>query len=152
MSQIELKWLHKHRYLGVDSTGHSVVLSPPGDVGVKPSDLLLIGLAGCAAYDIVEILLKRRARLDGLTVRVSGEQAREAPWAYQRIHLDFEVTAAGISAEQLERAADLALNKYCSVRASLSPAIEVTSSIELCVPEPVPARVGGLGVEHSTGV
>ncbi|HBY99238.1 MAG TPA: osmotically inducible protein OsmC [Chloroflexi bacterium] len=135
MSNIELTWLHNHRYLGVDSTRHSVVISPPGDVGVKPSDLLLIGLAACTAYDVVEIIQKRRARLDRLTVRVAGEQASEAPWAYRGIHLHFEVIAADLSRVQLERAVDLALNKYCSVRASLSPDIEISFEVELQVPE-----------------
>jgi len=130
MAQIELTWIDQHRFLGVDSTGHGVVLSSPNDVGVKPSDTLLIALAACVAYDVVSILHKQRGRLARLAARVSGEQAAEAPWAYQRIHLRFEVLA-GVQRAQLDRAIDLALNKYCSVRASLSPDIAVTWEAEL---------------------
>jgi putative redox protein len=134
MAQIELTWIEKQRFLGVDSTGHSVVLSPGVDIGVKPSDTLLIALAACASVDVVEILHKQRAHLDRLTARASGEQAAEAPWAYQRIHLHFVVTASGVRPAQLDRVVDLALNKYCSVRASLAPNIQVTFEAELHAP------------------
>ena len=62
MAQINLTWVEQQRFIGVDSAGHSVVLSPPNDVGVKPSETLLIALAACAAHDVVEILQKQRAR------------------------------------------------------------------------------------------
>ncbi|HNP72448.1 MAG TPA: OsmC family protein [Kouleothrix sp.] len=130
MAQIELTWVEKQRFLGVDSAGHSVVLSPPTDVGVKPSETLLIALAACAAHDVVEILHKQRAGLKQLKVVVSGEQAADPPWPYRRIHLLFQATAAS-SLERIERAIDLSLNKYCSVRASLSPDVVVTFAAEL---------------------
>jgi putative redox protein len=135
MAQIELTWIEKQRFLGVDSTGHSVVLSPGNDVGVKPSETLLIALAACASVDVVEILHKQRAQLECLTVRATGEQAAEAPWSYQRIHLQFVVRVSGIRQAQLDRAVDLALNKYCSVRASLDPNIQITFEAELRAPE-----------------
>ena len=131
MSQIEVTWVNEHRYLAVDSTNHTVVLSPPNDIGIKPSDGLLIALAGCTAHDIVEIINKQRAHLARLVIAVEGEQASQPPWAYQRIHLRVQVTAQNLRHEQLERAVDLALNKYCSVRASLSPDIAVTFEVDL---------------------
>ncbi len=131
MSQIEVTWVNEHRYLAVDSTNHTVVLSPPNDIGIKPSDGLLIALAACAAHDIVEIIKKQRAHLARLVIAVEGEQAPQPPWAYQRIHLRVQVTAQNLRHEQLERAVDLALNKYCSVRASLSPDIALTFEVNL---------------------
>ncbi len=134
MAQIELTWIGQHRFLGVDSTGHTVVLSPGADIGVKPAETLLIALAACTAHDVVEILHKQRARLEQLLVQVTSDQAVEPPWAYERIHLGFQITAAGVQLTQLERAVDLALNKYCSVRASLAPEITVTFEVELRAP------------------
>jgi putative redox protein len=131
MAQTELTWIGEHRFLGVDDTGHTVVLSSSNDIGVKPSETLLIALAACAAHDIVTILHKQRAQLERLMTQVRGEQATAAPWAYQQIHLRFVVTASGVRPAQLERAVDLALNKYCSVRASLAPDIAVTFEVEL---------------------
>lgn len=129
MPTIELTWVEQKRFLGVDSGRHSVVLSGGDDVGVRPSENLLIALAGCAAYDVVEILQKQRLALRSLKVSATGEQAETAPWAYTAIHLRVAAAAAGLRPEQLARAADLALNKYCSVRASLHPDIAVTFDV-----------------------
>lgn len=131
MGRIQLTWVEGQRYLGVDSTNHSVVLSGGDDVGVRPSEALLLALAGCSAYDVVEIIRKQRAELRRLRVVVTGEQAPDPPWPYRRIHLRYEVVAAGSTVERVTRAADLALNTYCSVRASLSPEIDVTFEVAL---------------------
>lgn len=131
MAQIELTWIAEQRFLGVDSTGHSVVLSAPDDIGVKPAETLLIALAACAAYDVVAIIAKQRAQLESLTVSVTAEQNPAPPRAFRSIHLHFRVGARNLRQEQLQRAIDLSLNKYCSVRASLSPEIAVTFEAEL---------------------
>jgi putative redox protein len=129
VATIELTWIEQKRFLGVDSGRHSVVLSSGDDVGVRPSENLLIALAGCAAYDIVEILQKQRLALRSLKISAAGEQAAAAPWAYTAIHLRVAAAAPGLRPEQLARAADLAINKYCSVRASLHPDIAVTFDV-----------------------
>lgn len=134
MAHIDLTWIEQQRFRGEDSAGHSIILSPPDDIGVKPSETLLIALAACASHDVVEILNKQRAGLARLAVRVRAEQAPEPPWAYQRIDLHFQIQAEATTPTRLERAIDLALNKYCSVRASLSPDIVVTFSAELEAP------------------
>jgi putative redox protein len=126
MAQVELTWIERQRYLAVDSGGHSAVLSSKDDVGVRPSDTLLMALAGCSAYDVVEIIGKRRLDLTRLKVTVTAEQAEQAPWAFTRIHLRYVAAAVGLDQEQLARAIDLALNKYCAVRASLAPEVAVS--------------------------
>lgn len=133
MAKAEVTWLSDQTYIGTDSTNHSIVMSKPGEtsIGVKPSDLLLVAVAACANVDVVEIVKKRRAVLQKLTVRVTAEQAAEAPWSFQKIHLHYDVSAKGIDQDQLMRAIDLSLNKYCSVRSSLAPAVEVTFDCEL---------------------
>jgi uncharacterized OsmC-like protein len=83
---------------------------------------------------VVEIVHKQRARLEQLLIQVTGEQAAAPPWAYERIHLGFQIIAAGVQLAQLERAVDLALNTVCSVRASLAPQIAVTFAVELRTP------------------
>ena len=68
-----VKWIDGKKFIGIDSTQHSVVLSTPGEgVGVKPSDLLLIALAACTAVDVVEILEKKRATLTHLEITATG--------------------------------------------------------------------------------
>ena len=131
MTHAEVTWIDKQRFIGVDSTGHSMVMTPPSDVGIKPSDALLLALAGCASIDIVGILRKQRMILNSLSVRVTGEQASTPPWAYQHIHLLIQAKGEGLRRAQVERVVDLALNKYCSVRASLSPDVEITFDVEV---------------------
>lgn len=129
MAHIELSWIQDHTFLGVDSTGHSIVLSTPGGAGVKPSENLLIALAACSAVDTVDILKKQRAQLERLVVSVEAEQDTDPPWMFRRIHLRYHVTATGTTLEKVQRAIDLALNKYCSVRASLHPDVVVTFDV-----------------------
>lgn len=137
MAEVHLTWIEKQRFRGVDSAGHSVVLAPPNDAGVTPTEMLLVALAACAAHDVVVILQKQRAGLQRLSVAVTGEQAGKPPRAFQRIHLRFHAVAPNARASQFDRAVDLALNKYCSVRASLSAEIAVTFEAILEAP-PVP--------------
>ncbi|NTV62370.1 MAG: OsmC family protein [Oscillochloris sp.] len=126
MAQVELIWVERQRYVAIDSGGHSAVFSSKDDIGVKPSEALLMALAGCSAHDVVEIIGKRKLTLDSLKVTVSAEQNEKAPWAFTHIHLRYAAAAPGLDLDQLTRAIDLSLNKYCSVRASLSPDVQVT--------------------------
>src|SRR5262245_49427704 len=119
MAEITLDWIAGQRFLGIDSTGHTIVLSPPNDIALQPADTLLIALAACSAYDLVTIIAKRRAKLHRLAVQVTATQAEQPPRGFRTIHLRYNVGAADLTLAQLQRAIDLALNKYCTVRASL---------------------------------
>jgi len=123
---IIVKWLEEKQFVAIDSTGHSVVLSSPADgVGMKPSDLLLVALAGCSAYDVVEILRKKRQKLESLTVEVRGEQEPDPPWAFRRIHTMFRLRG-DVSEKAVQQAIELSETKYCSIVATLRPAVELT--------------------------
>lgn len=131
MAHIHLTWIEQQRFLGVDAAKHSVVLSPPSDIGVKPSETMLIALAACSAHDVVEILHKQRSGLQRLSVEVDAEQTEDPPWAFRSIRLRYRASAEKLRPEQFKRAVNLALNKYCSVRASLHPEIAVTFEVEI---------------------
>ncbi len=121
-----VKWLEEKQFVGIDSTGHSVVLSSPADgVGMKPSDLLLVSLAGCTAYDVVEILAKKRQKLVGLTIEVSGEQEPDPPWTFRRIHTIFRLRG-DLDEKAVRQAIELSETKYCSVAATVRPSAELT--------------------------
>ncbi|GAB4129898.1 MAG: OsmC family protein [Roseiflexaceae bacterium] len=123
MAHITLTWISEQRFVGTDSGGHSIVLSAPNDIGVKPAETLLLALASCSGYDLVTIIARRRVPLRRLVVEVQAEQAARPPKAFTSIHLRYLVDAPGLTQAQLDRAIDLALNHYCTVRASLNPAI-----------------------------
>jgi len=134
MSAVELTWTQKLQFVGTDSTQHAIVLSAPDEensTGVKPSDLLLLALGGCTAVDVVEILRKKRQQLTGLTVRVTGEQDAEPPWAFRRIHVVYEVRGRNLAPQAVEQAVALSEEKYCSVRATLEGQVELTREVRI---------------------
>ena len=126
MSSVQVKWLEGKQFVGVDSTAHSVVISSPADgVGVKPSDLLLLSLASCTAYDVVGILEKKRQKLLGLTVEVSGEQEPDPPWPFRHIHTIYRLRG-DLDEKAVKQAIELSESKYCSAAATLRAAAELT--------------------------
>ncbi len=128
---VVVKWLEKQQFVGIDSTGHSVVLSSSADgVGMKPSELLLVSLAGCTAYDVVEILAKKRQKLESLTIEVQGEQEPDPPWAFRRIHVVYRLRG-DLSDKAVQQAIELSDSKYCAVAATLRPAAELTWEYEI---------------------
>ncbi len=131
MNTIELHWHSDLNFIGTDQKGHSVVIDGDKIIGLSPVELLLHSLAACAATDVVEIVRKQRATLHRLSVRVDGTRRDEYPRKYIAIHLAFTMHVDNLSMAQAERAIALSLDKYCSVRASLDPAIPITTSIEL---------------------
>lgn len=93
--------------------------------GPGPVDMLLSALATCSAMDVVSILAKRRTPVSTLDIEVRGERADAVPAKLSSIALIYRIVGDGIDREQAERAIDLALNKYCSVRDSLDPSIPI---------------------------
>jgi putative redox protein len=126
MSEARVKWIEKRQFVGIDSTDHSVVISSPKDgVGVKPSDLLLIALGSCTAYDVVDILEKKRQKLTGLQVVVTGEQDEDPPWTFRKLHMQFTVRGKGLKEKAVQDAVELAEEKYCSVSATVRGVAEI---------------------------
>lgn len=131
-SQVQLKWVDKLEFVGTDSTKHSLVMSSQDEenaTGLKPSDLLLLALAGCTAVDVIMIMGKKRQMVTGLEINVRGEQDENPPWTFRHIHLEYVVRGKGLSEKGLAQAIQLSEEKYCSVKNSL--ACEVTSSYRI---------------------
>ncbi len=129
MGQVQVTWLQNLQFVGTDSTKHSVVLSgsgPDDGTGMKPSELLLVALGGCTGYDVVNILSKKRQKLTGLRIAVSGEQHSDPPWSFHTIHIHYEVTGHGLDPAAVEQAIKLSEEKYCSVSATLAHAATIT--------------------------
>lgn len=102
-----------------------------GETGPNPVDTLVNALAGCSAVDVLEILAKRRTPVEALYIDAHAERADGIPARVTSARLDFHITGAGIDRENAERAIELAITKYCSVRNSLDPAIPVEFSLTL---------------------
>jgi putative redox protein len=129
MATARVKWVEKLQFVGIDSTKHSVVMSAAGEengIGMKPSELLLVALGGCTAYDVVNILTKKRQHLTGLEIEITGEQEPDPPWTYRKVHLTYRLRGKGLSEKAVRNAIELSKNKYCSVGATVGAAAEIT--------------------------
>jgi putative redox protein len=125
-----LRWVPGGKnFVSTDSTGHSVIMSTPDEnTGMKPSELILSALAGCASVDVVEILAKKHTPLTHMEVEVSAEQDADPPWTFRKIHLLFRLKGKGLTEKNVKQAINLSEEKYCSVAASLRGVVEITSS------------------------
>jgi putative redox protein len=127
-----LQWLSGRRFVGIDSTNHSVVLSSKDEgVGVRPSDMLLIALASCTAVDVVEVLSKKRALLNSMEIITTGEQDADPPWTFRKIHLKYRFRGRGLTDKAVEQAIQLSEEKYCSVAATVRATAEITTEFEI---------------------
>lgn len=134
MAEATIKWLEGKQFVGIDSTQHSVVLAgtgADGGIGAKPSEMMLVALGSCTAYDVVGILQKKRQKLTGLEVRVSAEQEPDPPWTFTGFHVHFIAKGRGLSEKAVEDAIELSDEKYCSVSATLRKAAPITHSFEI---------------------
>lgn len=134
MPEARIKWLEKRQFVGIDSSKHSVVLSSQdaeNGVGMKPSELLLVSLGGCTAYDVINILEKKRRDLAGFEIHVTGEQEPDPPWTYRKIHLEYVFYSDDLSEKAVTQAIELSEAKYCSVSATLKGEAEITTSYRI---------------------
>ena len=137
MAETTVRWITGKQFVAIDSTHHSVVLSTlEENVGMKPSDMLLVALATCTAVDVVEILSKKRTPLSALEIITTAEQDPNPPWAFRKIHLKYIVSGAGLAEKSVEQAIFLSESKYCSVAATIRGVAEITTSFEIIAESP----------------
>ncbi|MEP6762825.1 MAG: OsmC family protein [Gemmatimonadaceae bacterium] len=113
-------WTGGHAFRGGRPNGLHIDIDGDAVKGPGPVDTLLLALASCTSYDIVEILAKRKTPAESLDIDVVGDRAPETPAKLTRIHLTYTLKGEGIDREHAERAIDLSINKYCSVKESLN--------------------------------
>jgi putative redox protein len=124
-------WAGGERFDGGRPGGPTARIDGTGETGQGPVDSVLSALAACASMDVVEILAKRRTPVRSLEIDVVGERVDGVPRRLRRIQLDFRMTGEGIERSHAERAIDLAVNKYCSVKDSLARDIQVDWRLHL---------------------
>ena len=135
--QATVKWVDGAMFVGESGSGHSVVMDGPADhggrnMGVRPMEMLLLGLGGCASFDIVSILKKARQRISGCQAELSAERAEGVPSPFTRIHIRFVVTGKELKEAQVKRAVELSAEKYCSASIMLRAAgVEIGHSYEI---------------------
>lgn len=134
---LQVTWLGEQRYVGTSASGHQLLIDNSAlKVGVSPMEALLGALATCTAYDVVEIMQKRRTPLSHYRIEVEGERADTDPKRYTRITVRHLAAGKGITEEALSKAAHLSHEKYCSVAASLNSEIVVQTALDPEHPDP----------------
>lgn len=130
-NHVRATWLGEHRFDSGRPGGPQSRIDASAREGQSPVDTLLSALATCTAVDVVDILAKRRTPVSSLDVDVVGDRFDGIPARLTSVHLTYRITGDGIEHVHAERAAALAVTKYCSVRDSLDPAMPVTWSVEI---------------------
>ena len=121
-------------------SGQSTVIdSGTGMIAPSPVEMLLVALASCTAMDVISILRKKRQQVTAYEIAIRGERRPEHPRSYTHIEIGHHFTGHDLSPEAIAHAIDLSHHRYCSVQASLDPAIEVTNRFEI-VAGGAPAR------------
>jgi putative redox protein len=122
--------MNADRFAGISSSRHAIVLDAGKEkIANSPMELVLIGLCGCTASDVVSILRKKREPFTSLEVHARAERAPEPPTVYTEIHLTYRV-GGKVSTKAVEDAVRLSEEKYCSVAAMLNKSARITYEIE----------------------
>jgi len=126
-----VKWVEEVTFIGESASGHAVVMDGPPesggrDLGIRPMEMVLLGMGGCTAFDVVMILKKARQPVTDCMVEMEAERATSEPKVFTRIHVHFVVTGNGLSDKQVARAVELSAEKYCSASIMLSKAVDIT--------------------------
>ncbi len=130
MLHARVQWTDKDRFLGEATSGHAVVVDA-GDVksGNSPMELVLMGLCGCTASDVLSILRKKREPFTSLEVRAEGDRSETVPRVYTKIRLVYRV-GGKVSHKAMEDAVHLSKEKYCSVSQMLQKTADISFEIE----------------------
>ncbi len=130
-SHTTLSFAGGRAFTGGRPGGPQITLDGTAASGPSPVDAMLMALAACTGYDILDILEKRRTPVQAMTIDVHGDRFDGVPGRVTRVVLTYDITGAGIEAVHAERAVDLAVNKYCSVRESLDPALPIETVVRV---------------------
>ena len=134
--QARVKWLDHMSFVGESGSGHSVVMDGAPEVGgrnlgVRPMEMLLLGLGGCSSFDVVLILQKSKQAVTDCEVLIEAERADKDPKVFTKIHLHFVVKGHELAPEKVERAIKLSADKYCSASLMLGKTAEITHDFEI---------------------
>ncbi|MEW6418420.1 MAG: OsmC family protein [Nitrospirota bacterium] len=136
MADAKVTYVQGLQFVGEASSGHAIVMDGNPEVGghntgLRPMELLLVGLGGCSGMDVVSILKKKKQDITGLEINVKGEKAENYPKKFTEIDLEFIVRGRYISEDAVKKAVDLSMDKYCSVKATLEGSAKISFSYKI---------------------
>jgi len=134
--QAKIKWVEDMMFMGQSGSGHAVVMDGPPDLGgknmgIRPMEMMLMGLGGCTAFDVMLILKRSRQNVIDCVAELDAERADTDPKVFTRIHIHFIVTGRSLKEKMVKRAVELSATKYCSASIMLSQSVEITHDYEI---------------------
>src|SRR5690554_246099 len=132
-----VKWVDNAMFLGESGSGHSVVMDGPEssggrNMGVRPMEMLLLGMDGCASYDVMSILQKSRQQVTDCRAELDATRADAVPAVFTDIHIKFVVSGRKLKEAQVKRAVELSADKYCSASIMLAKGgVNISHSYEI---------------------
>lgn len=132
----EVKWLGKRAFEGTPGSGHSVIMDSSPDFGgedrgIRPMEMMMLGMGGCTSIDVMNILEKSRQDVTDCVAEISAERAETEPKVFVKMHVHFKVTGRNIDPKRVERAISLSAEKYCSASIMLGKTAEITHDFEI---------------------
>jgi putative redox protein len=132
MTTANITWVEDMQFVAKGDSGHAIVMDSSEEVGghdtgARPMEVLLMGILGCTAMDVISILKKKRQPITGLKIFATGDRNAEHPKYYTKIHLEY-VASGDVDLEALDRSAQLSEDKYCSAIATVRGKAEITRS------------------------
>jgi putative redox protein len=129
-------WVENAKFLAESGSGHTVLMDGPPDsggenLGVRPMEMLLMGMGGCTAVDVIHILKKGRHDVRGCELRLEAERAASDPKVFTQINICYVVKGRGLTDAVVKRAIELSAEKYCSASIMLGKSAEITHSHEI---------------------
>jgi len=134
--QARIKWVQDATFIGESGSGHAVVMDGPPDhggrnLGVRPMEMLLLGMGGCTAFDVVHILKKSRQPVTDCVAELEAGRTDEDPKVFKTIHVHFIVTGKGLDDKRVARSVSLSAEKYCSASIMLGKTATITHDYEI---------------------
>lgn len=136
MMKARVQWLDGRAFVGESGSGHAVVMdgSPEAggrNIGVRPMEMLLLGLGGCTAFDVVMILERMREKVTALDIGVEAERATEDPKVFTQVKMIYKIRGYGLKHANVERAINLSAEKYCSASAIIGAHAKIEHVFEI---------------------
>jgi len=131
-----VKWVEDVQFVGESGTKHSLIMDGPDNLGghgtgMRPMELLLLGLGGCTSFDVVEMLKKSRQNIVDCVVEIDGQRSESVPKIFTDIHIHYIITGSNVKEAQVKRAIDLSSEKYCSASLMLGKSANITHDYEI---------------------
>ena len=138
-----VQWLDGRAFVGESGSGHAVVMDGAPEaggrnIGVRPMEMMLLGLGGCTAFDVVMILERMREKVTALDIGLEAERAAEDPKVFTHVKIIYKLTGHGLKPANVERAINLSAEKYCSASMMFGKTATIEHAFEI-IEDGVPA-------------